>query len=189
MKKNFAIILGRKGSQGFKNKNTMKILNKPAYEYAIDAAKGCKKINKIYFSTDIEEIIDKSSSYGINIIKRPKKLCGEIPIFDVYKHAYQKLVKKNKVKIIVGLQPDHPDRTITVDKVISIFKNRKLDALFSCDEKKIKNGSYYLIKKNILEGKKVKKKFTVLDNCTNIHYLADLKKIEKKFKKIKWKKN
>ena len=47
-------------------------------------------------------------------------------------------------------------------------------------KKKIKNGSYYIISKKILENKVAKKKFTILDNCTNVHYISDLKKIEKK---------
>lgn len=183
-----SVIPAKGSSSRLKNKNMRFLLKKPLIYWTIKHALESKFIDKIYVSTDSDKIAKFAKKMKVGVIKRPKKLCGEIPIFDVYKHAYQKLVKKNKVKIIVGLQPDHPDRTITVDKVISIFKNRKLDALFSCDEKKIKNGSYYLIKKNILEGKKVKKKFTVLDNCTNIHYLADLKKIEKKFneKKIKY---
>ena len=97
---NIAIILGRKGSKGFKDKNTMSILGKPAYEYAIDAAKKCKLINKVYFSTDIPEIIDKSEAYGINIIKRPRYLANSKALFeDALYHAYQKIKKKHKEKI------------------------------------------------------------------------------------------
>ena len=180
-----SIIPAKGSSSRLKNKNMRILLKKPLIYWTIKHAKESDLIDKIYVSTDSKKITKLAKKMKVGVIKRPKKLCGETPILDVYKHAYQKLIKKEKLKIIVGLQPDHPDRTITADKVISIFKKRKLDALFSCDEKKIKNGSYYLMTKNILEGKSIKKKFTILDNCTNIHFLSDLKKIEKKFKSKK----
>lgn len=183
-----AIIPAKGSSSRLKNKNMRFLLKKPLIYWTIKHATESKLIDIIYVSTDSEKIAKFAKQMKIGVIKRPKKLCGETAIFDVYKHAFQKLIKKHKLKIIVGLQPDHPDRTITADKVISIFKMRKLDVLFSCDDKRIKNGSYYLMTKNILEGKIVKKKFTILDNCTNIHYITDLKKIEKKYKMINEKK-
>lgn len=180
-----SIIPAKGSSSRLKNKNMRFLLKKPLIYWTIKHAKESKFIDKIYVSTDSTKIAKLAKKMKVEVIKRPKKLCGETPILDVYKHAYQKLIKKEKLKIIVGLQPDHPDRTITADKAISIFKKRKLDVLFSCDDKKIKNGSYYLMTKNVLEGKNIKKKFTILDSCTNIHFLSDLKKIEKKFKSKK----
>ena len=52
-----AIILGRKGSKGFKNKNTMKILGKPAYRYSIDAAKNTKKLVKFIFQQTLKRLL------------------------------------------------------------------------------------------------------------------------------------
>ncbi len=101
-----AIVLGRKGSSGFKNKNVMKILNKPAYEYAIDAAKKSKYINKIYFSTDIEEIISRSKELNINIIKRPKYLADNKALFDdalIYSYKKAKKMHKKSFKYVVIL--------------------------------------------------------------------------------------
>lgn len=57
--------------------------------------------------------------YKIPVIKRPLKLCGETPIMDVYKHSFNRT--KKSAKIIVGLQPDHPDRTCDVDYLITSF--------------------------------------------------------------------
>ena len=44
-----AVILGRNGSTGFPGKNTMKILNKPAYEYAINAAQSAVKPARMHY--------------------------------------------------------------------------------------------------------------------------------------------
>ena len=114
---------------------------------------------------------------GLKTIHRPKNLCGETPIIDVYKHAYSKLKKLN-IKTIVGLQPDHPDRNLKLDKVLNKFLSKKADFLYSIDNKK-KNGAHYILSKKVLEGKILKKTF-VIDNCTNIHFKNDLIKAEKK---------
>ena len=41
-----ALMIGRKGSRGFKGKNTFKVLNKPMCEYPLIAAKKSKLIDK-----------------------------------------------------------------------------------------------------------------------------------------------
>ena len=120
---------------------------------------------------------------NIEIIKRSKKLGGETPIIDVYKHAYNILSKKFKIKAIVGMQPDHPDRKNTADKVIKIFNKGKLDELFTYDKKRKQNGAYYIISKKVLTGGNSIKQKRILDDCTNIHFLKDLKKAEKNLKK------
>ena len=56
-----AIILGRKVLRDSKNKNTMKILGKPHINMLLMLQKN-KKNSKIYFSTDIEEIILNSKN-------------------------------------------------------------------------------------------------------------------------------
>ena len=101
-----AVILGRNGSTGFPGKNTMKILNKPAYEYAINAAKNSKYIDKIFFSTDISEIISRRKELGLEIIERPKHLLTSQALFeDAVEHAYYEIKNKlgNELKYIVIL--------------------------------------------------------------------------------------
>ena len=128
-----AIILGRKGSKGFKNKNTMKILGKPAYQYAIDAAKKNKKISKIYFSTDIEEIILNSKKLGIEIINRPKKLANSKALFeDALIDAYKKVKKlhREKISLVVILMANAVTlNSKLIDKGINLLKkNNQADS-------------------------------------------------------------
>ena len=54
-----AIIIGRKGSKGFANKNIYKINNKMLFEFPIIECKKSELIDKIYVSTD-SEIIKKN---------------------------------------------------------------------------------------------------------------------------------
>mgnify|MGYP003986607651 FL=1 len=177
-----AVIPAKSGSLRLKNKN-IKILNKkPMVYWSIKYAKTSKLLDKIYVSTNSKKISDLMKKYKIPVIKRPLKLCGETPIIDVYKHAFNKT--KKSAKIIVGLQPDHPDRICDIDYLIKSFIKKKADILYSVDKNNIKNGAHYIISKKVLMGKKVKKKIKAVDNCTNIHFKKDLKKAERGLKKL-----
>ena len=177
-----AVIPAKSGSLRLKNKN-IKILNKkPMVYWSIKYAKTSKLLDKIYVSTNSKKISDLMKKYKIPVIKRPLKLCGETPIIDVYKHAFNKT--KKSAKIIVGLQPDHPDRICDIDYLIKSFIKKKADVLYSVDKNNIKNGAHYIISKKVLMGKKVKKKIKAVDNCTNIHFKKDLKKAERGLKKL-----
>ena len=89
---------------------------------------------------------------------------------------YFSIKVKHKIKTIVGLQPDHPDRKVSLDKVIKIFKRKKLDFLYSKDKYGNKNGAHYILSKRILEGNKSKKPANsllfILTQIQNRTYLA-----------------
>ena len=178
-----AVIPAKGDSRRLKNKNIKDVNNKPLLYWSVKLAEKFKLINKIFISTDSTKIQNLSKKMNIEIIKRSKKLGGETPIIDVYKHAYNILSKKFKIKAIVGMQPDHPDRKNTADKVIKIFNKGKLDELFTYDKKRKQNGAYYIISKKVLTGGNSIKQKRILDDCTNIHFLKDLKKAEKNLKK------
>ena len=109
-----AIILGRKGSKGVKDKNTMDILGKPAFSYSFTAAKTSKYVDKIFVTSDHEKILKTAINEGFSIIKRPKYLCNDEALFeDALVHAYNKIKKiiKSKPKYIVVLMCN----VVTVD--------------------------------------------------------------------------
>ena len=178
-----AVIPAKGDSKRLKNKNIKNINDKPLFYWSFKHAEKSKLIKKIFVSTDSKKIQILAKKMNIETIKRSKKLGGETPIIEVYKHAYKILSKKFIINSIVGLQPDHPDRKNTADKVIKIFKKRKLDELFTCDKNKKQNGAYYIISKKVLNGGKSIKQIRILDDCTNIHFLKDLKKAEKNLRK------
>ena len=104
------IIPAKKNSKRLKNKNLFLLNNKPLLYWTAKYCKNSKLLNDIYVSSESKSTLKYAQKVGLKVILRPKKLCGETPIIDVYKHAFKKLNKKKKIKIIVGLQPDHPDR-------------------------------------------------------------------------------
>ena len=76
MKKNIlGITLARGGSKGIKNKNIVKINNKPLIQYTIDEALKSKLLTHYIISTDSKKIKEVSLKIGAKVpFIRPKKL-------------------------------------------------------------------------------------------------------------------
>ena len=131
-----AIMIGRKGSRGFKGKNITKILNKYCCEYPLIAAKKSKFINKIFVSTDCPKIKKISKKYKVEFIDRPKKLANSKALGeDVFKYSFEQIKKKykKKIKMLVLLMANAPAvNTNMIDKGINILmKNKKFDSAVS----------------------------------------------------------
>ena len=174
-----AIIPAKEKSNRLKNKNLIKINGETLLEHAIKYVKKSKVLNFFLVTTESKKIQRYLKKKKIPYVNRPKNLCGETPLLDVYKHAYEKIKFKKKVQVIAGIQCDHPDRKYDLDEIIRLFKKKKLDFLFSKDKFNVKNGAHYIFKKKFFSKKgKIKKSF-VIDNCTNIHYKKDLLKAKK----------
>ncbi len=93
MKKNaVAIVLGRKGSKGVRDKNVMDILGQPAYYYSILASQNSKYISQTFVSTDHPEIIKGAKKLGASIVTRPPELCTDGALFeDALEHGYHQI--------------------------------------------------------------------------------------------------
>lgn len=144
-----ALIPARAGSQEIKNKNMVKIKNKPLIFYTIREAKKCKKINEIYVSSNDKKILNYSKSLKVNILKRPKKISTSKshPKYLVL-HFIDFLLKKNfnTNDLIIYLQPTSPLRNSEdISKVIKLMKaNNKFKCLSVTKNQKIIFKSLFL---------------------------------------------
>ena len=153
-KKTFlAIIPARGNSQRIKNKNLIKLNNKPLIYWTIKSAIRSKYISSVCVTSDSKKILNYCKKLNVTTILRPKKLSGNIIMPDhAIKHAYLKL--KKKYDYIVMLQPTSPLRTYKdIDNAIKIIIKNKSNSLFSSSIesrfiwKKSKN-NYYPINYN-----------------------------------------
>jgi CMP-N-acetylneuraminic acid synthetase len=177
-----AIIPAKGNSKRLKNKNLRTLNKKKLIQYSIEYVKKSNLVDDIYISTDSIKVANVSKKMNVRVILRSKNLGGETPIIDVYRHAFNKLKKKN-INLMIGLQPDHPDRILNLDNLIKKFKKGKFTHTISYNKKsKTKDGSYYLMSKKHILNFDSSKPLKVFDNCTNIHNLKDLKIAEKKLK-------
>ena len=92
-----ALLLGRKGSVGFPGKNTMEVLGRPLCAYPMLAAMNARHVDKLYVSTDDEQIMAIGNNYGAEIIVRPPELCSKEALGeDAYVHGYEVINEKLK---------------------------------------------------------------------------------------------
>src|SRR4030042_3256152 len=104
MKLIVAIIPAKKESGRLPNKNMLEINGEPLLAHAIRYAKGSTRINEVYVSTDSDAIAACAIGMGAKVIRRGPELGGEVPLLDVYRHAWQQL-HDERITHIVGLQP------------------------------------------------------------------------------------
>ena len=131
LKSFIAIIPARGNSQRIKNKNIAFCNGKPLIYWTIKAAKKLKFINNICVTSDSEKILKYCSDLDIEIVRRPKKISGNIVMPDIaIQHAYLKL--NQSYDYIVMLQPTSPLRSSDdIDKAIETILIEKSDSLFS----------------------------------------------------------
>ena len=125
-----AILIGRGGSVGLPKKNIMPVLGRPLMSYPLLAAKNCKLVDKIFVSTEAEEIKKVAKDLGAEIIDRPQNLAtSEATVEEVFVHAYEKIKKisKEEIEFVVILMCNavsvFPE---TIEKGIEILREKKM---------------------------------------------------------------
>ena len=110
--KYFAVIPARGGSKTIKNKNRIKINGIPLINYSLMHASFCKKISKIFVTSDNNKILNLCNNYNCELIKRPKNISSDsATLEEVLGHTIS-IMKKRKLFAdnIVLLQPTSPIR-------------------------------------------------------------------------------
>ncbi|MGJ0359088.1 cytidylyltransferase domain-containing protein [Aliarcobacter cryaerophilus] len=134
MNKTFlAIIPARGGSKRLPRKNILDLCGKPLISWSIEAALKSKYVSKVVVSSDDEEILNISSNFGADIIKRPYELANDTATtFDAIKHTINNL---EKYDYIVLLQPTSPLRNEKhIDEAIELLEEKQADAIVSVCE-------------------------------------------------------
>lgn len=132
------IIPARGGSKGIPKKNIIDVAGKPLVAWSIEQALKSKYLkNSVFISSDCDEILSVSKSYGAKTIKRPDdiaddKASSESALF----HSIFEIEKQyGKIDLIVFLQATSPLReTKDIDNAIEELINKDLDSLFSASE-------------------------------------------------------
>jgi CMP-N,N'-diacetyllegionaminic acid synthase len=149
------LITARGGSKSIKRKNLVKLDQIPLISYTIRAALS-SNLDKVYLSTEDQEIIDYASTFpGIHILRRPKELATDTSkSLDVVKHAIESL-NLNGDDICL-LQPTSPLRgqedineaiekyKRDISQIKSLVSVVKLDHNFTPDSLMVLNSSGYL---------------------------------------------
>ncbi|MGP0630159.1 acylneuraminate cytidylyltransferase family protein [Nitrospina sp. 32_T5] len=110
-----ATICARGGSKGVPGKNIRPVLGRPLIEYTIEQAKACTLIDRVYVSTEDEEIAEVARRAGAEVpFLRPAELAtdnaAKIPVIQ---HLVDGVSRMGvDVRTIVDLDPTSPLREV-----------------------------------------------------------------------------
>jgi len=175
-----ALIIAKGGSIRLPNKNSLAFKGLPMFVHNV---KKCKELfDKVYVSSDSDEILETAKQHGAIAIKRPKRLCGETPSIMVYDHAQ----KTMKADIVVAVQANSP--TIDIELIRSakiIMETGRFSELMTQTPEKRISGSIWALKKekisNYGDFYTFNPDVTLVDNSVDIHTEEDFDKAIKQY--------
>lgn len=177
------IIPAKTDSTRLSKKNLQKIHDKTLVEHAILYAKKSKLVSAIIITTESDEVRAVAEKFNdVIIYPRSVDFMGEREVADVYVNVLQHDVQKygnndllDHVTHVVGVQPDHPDRTTVLDDLLNYAVRNKYDDLVTTNIDGTRNGAVRIVKKEyVISGAMSRRVGSYLDACTNIHSEEDL---------------
>lgn len=147
--KTFAFIFARGGSKGLPNKNLLKINNKSLVNHSVDCAKESNACEKIFVSSDSDEILDLAGDDVVKI-KRPDELSGDKdPEWLAWQHAIN-FAEKNygKFEIFISLPPTSPfKKSLDINNAIKTLNDSSSDICISITPSS-RNPFFNMVKKD-----------------------------------------
>ena len=130
-KETIAIVLARGGSKGIPRKNVMDFCGKPLVAWSIIHAKETPEIDRVFLSSDDDEILNIGKDYGAELIIRPDEFASdEASSESAVEHALTTF--DFDPEIVVMLEPTAPLRKMDdLGKCINQFKSEDWDSGFS----------------------------------------------------------
>ncbi len=154
-----AVIPARAGSKQIKNKNILNFFGKPSLYYSLKAAKTCKKINKVLFTSDSKKYINIAKKYYPDFLhlRSKKNSNSKSSDLDFLKEVYFHLLEKYNYKpdVFALLRANNPTKSMKdVNSSINFFlKNYKsFSGLRSVNLMNEASYKTFYIKNNILFG-------------------------------------
>jgi len=92
-----SLICARGGSKGLPRKNIRSFGGKPLIAHSIDVAKQVEGVERIFVSTDDDEIKRIAKKFGAEVIDRPEELASDkAPELEAWRHAISYLKEKGE---------------------------------------------------------------------------------------------
>lgn len=132
-----ALITARGGSKGLPRKNVLPLDGKPLICWTINAALDSSYIDRVYVSTEDDEIKKVSEDNNALCIDRPIELATDLSSSEeVVLHAIEYFKASNvSVDTIILLQPTSPLRTVKhINEAIDVFRNKNANFVLSVFE-------------------------------------------------------
>ncbi len=138
--KYIAEIPVRLGSKRVPKKNLRLINGKPMVAYAIEAAKGSKRISEVFINSESKVLEKLAGELGVKFYQRKPKLAEDTVTSDEFNYDF---LMNNECDAVVMVNPVSPLVTSEdVDLAIDTFEKGNYDTLISVKEERLQ--TFYL---------------------------------------------
>ena len=173
------IIPAKLDSTRLKKKNLRELNGKSLVEHSIEYAKASKHEEEIIVSSESDEVREVSLKNNVIFRSRGIELCGDAEVVDVYLDIVANI--NATFDLVVGLQPDNPNRSHTLDECIKYMIDNNYDDLITINPTYKRSGSVRIFKFDYLKNGMVSKRIgCIQDHATDIHYESDLEQVKQK---------
>jgi CMP-N-acetylneuraminic acid synthetase len=149
--------------------------------HSVDYANASQYHVEVIVSSESDVVEEICNQYEVRFHKRPADLCGDVEVVDVYEHIINEI--KEEYDIVVGLQPDNPNRVNTLDECLDYMIDNKYDDIITVDDTYRRSGAMRLFKYDLLKQGKVSYRIgCVKETATDIHTEDDLEKVKQYYK-------
>jgi len=176
-----AIIPAKLDSKRLKHKNIREIDGKPMFLHSVDYADASRYGVEVIVSSESDVVEEICNQHEVRFHKRPAELCGDVEVVDVYQHIINEI--NEEYDIVVGLQPDNPNRVNTLDECLDYMIDNKYDDIITIDDTYRRSGAMRLFKYDLLKQGKVSYRIgCVKETATDIHTEEDLEQVKQYYK-------
>jgi CMP-N-acetylneuraminic acid synthetase len=176
-----AIIPAKLDSTRLKNKNIRELNGKPMFLHSVDYADASRYGVEVIVSSESDVVEEICNQHEVRFHKRPTELCGDVEVVDVYQHIINEI--NEEYDIVVGLQPDNPNRVNTLDECLDYMIENKYDDIITIDDTYRRSGAMRLFKYDLLKQGKVSYRIgCVKETATDIHTEEDLEQVKQYYK-------
>jgi len=149
--------------------------------HSVDYAAASRYGVEVIVSSESDVVEDICNQHEVRFHKRPIELCGDVEVVDVYEHIINEI--NEEYDIVVGLQPDNPNRVNTLDECLDYMIENKYDDIITIDDTYRRSGAMRLFKYNLLKEGKVSYRIgCVKETATDIHTEEDLEQVKQYYK-------
>jgi CMP-N-acetylneuraminic acid synthetase len=133
------VIPARGGSKGLPGKNVKPIAGRPMIQWIIEAALAAKTLDRVFVSTDGDDIAAAAREAGAEVIRRPDEISGDTAaIEDSLRHVVRTLeAQGERIEIMVLMQANVPIRKPGfIDEVVRALQDSDFTSVVSACEVK-----------------------------------------------------
>ena len=168
------LMLVKDDSKRLAHKNTKMLCGKQMFLWNLK--KALKVLDKVYVSSESDEILRLARENKARVIKRPIKLCGDTPNITVYQHAIEFMDSPDIIMAIQANSPNLEESLITDAKYLMEYGFKEL---MTCHEDHLIYGSIWAIRKirliNYGDPYKPRPEVLLVDDSIDIHNEEDFK--------------